>query len=100
ATKLIEGGLAAACDEVWVVTCMPEQLLARLVARNGFSEAEARRRIDAQPPAAEKVARADVVIDNSGTHEATRARVAAAWAALPVAPPAPPAPSRLGSTSA
>ena len=97
AIKLIEGGLADACDEVWVVTCMPEQQLARLMARNGFSEAEARRRIDAQPPAAEKVARADVVIDNSGTREATRAQVAAAWAALPVAPPAP---SRLGSTSA
>jgi dephospho-CoA kinase len=96
AIKLIEGGLADACDQVWVVTCAPEQQLARLMARNGFDEAEARRRIDAQPPVAEKAARADVVIDNGGTREATRAQVAAAWAALPVAPPAP---SRSGSTS-
>ena len=79
AIKLYEGGLADHCDETWVVTCDPAQQLARLMARNGFDEAEARRRIAAQPPQAEKVARADVVIDNSGTPEATRAQVEAAW---------------------
>ena len=45
------------------------------MARNGFDEVEARRRIAAQPPQAEKVVRADVVIDNSGTLEETRAQV-------------------------
>jgi dephospho-CoA kinase len=81
AIKLFEGGLADHCDEVWVVTCDPAQQLVRLMARNGFDEAEARRRIDAQPPQSEKVARADVVIDNSGTLEQTRAQVDAAWEA-------------------
>ena len=85
AIKLFEGGLAGHCDQVWVVTCTPEQQLARLMARNGFGEEEARRRIAAQPSQAEKVARADVVIDNSGTLEELRAQVAAAWAALPIA---------------
>jgi dephospho-CoA kinase len=80
AIRLYEGGLAERCDETWVVTCDPALQLARLMARNGFSEAEARQRIAAQPPQAEKVARADVVIDNSGTPEATRAQVDAAWA--------------------
>lgn len=80
AIRLYEGGLAERCDETWVVTCDPAQQLARLLARNNFSEAEARQRIAAQPPQAEKVARADVVIDNSGTPEATRAQVDAAWA--------------------
>ena len=84
AIKLFEGGLAEHCDEVWVVTCDPAQQLARLMARNGFGEAEARQRIAAQPPQAEKVARADVVIDNGGTREATAAQVEAAWARLPV----------------
>ena len=83
AIKLFEGGLADHCDEVWVVTCDPAQQLARLMARNGFDETEARRRIDAQPPQADKVARADVVIDNSGTLEATRVQVDAAWASAP-----------------
>jgi dephospho-CoA kinase len=81
AIKLIEGGLADRCDAVWVVTCAPEQQLARLMARNGFDRAEAERRIAAQPPQAEKVARADVVIDNSGDQAATEAQVRQAWAA-------------------
>ena len=80
AIRLYEGGWAERCDETWVVTCDPEQQLARLMARNGFTEAEARQRIAAQPPQAEKVARADMVIDNSGTPAATRAQVDAAWA--------------------
>jgi dephospho-CoA kinase len=82
AIKLFEGGLAAHCDTVWVVTCTPAQQLARLMARNGFSEAEARQRIAAQPQQAEKVARANVVIDNSGSRAATLAQVDAAWAIL------------------
>ena len=81
AIKLLEGGLADQCDEVWVVTCRPEQQLARLMARNGFDEAEARQRIEAQTPQAAKMARADVVIDNSRTCEETRAQVAVAWRA-------------------
>ena len=84
AIKLLESGLADGCDELWVVTCPPEQQLARLMARNGFAEAEARRRIAAQPPQAEKVARADLVLANDETLEELRARVAAAWAALPI----------------
>ncbi len=79
AIRLYEGGLAERCDETWVVTCDPPRQLARLMARNNFTEAEARQRIAAQPPQAEKVVRADVVIDNSGTPEATRAQVDAAW---------------------
>jgi dephospho-CoA kinase len=82
AIKLFEGGLDAHCDTVWVVTCAPAQQLARLMARNGFSETEARQRIVAQPPQEEKVARANVVIDNSGSRAATLAQVDAAWSAL------------------
>jgi dephospho-CoA kinase len=83
AIKLIEAGWPEVCDAIWVVTCPPEQQLARLVETRGMSEAEARRRIAAQPPQEEKVARADVVIDNGGTRDATRAQVEAAWAAIP-----------------
>lgn len=82
AIKLLEGGWKAVVDAVWVVTCSPEQQLARLMRTRGMSEAEARMRIAAQPPQADKVAQADVVIDNSGTLEATRAQVDAAWRAI------------------
>jgi dephospho-CoA kinase len=47
-----------------------------------MSQDEARARIAAQPPQADKVAQADVVIDNSGSLEATRRQVEAAWQAL------------------
>ena len=47
-----------------------------------MSEDEAHMRIAAQPPQAEKIAQASVVIDNSGTIDQTRAQVAAAWQAI------------------
>jgi dephospho-CoA kinase len=79
AIKLYEGGLADQCDETWVVICDPVQQLARLIARNGFSEAEAQQRIAAQPLQVDKIARATVVIDNSSTVDETRAQVDGAW---------------------
>jgi dephospho-CoA kinase len=83
AIKLIENGLADASDSVWVVTCPPEVQLERLMKRNNFSEEEALIRIKAQPLQAEKVARADVVIDNGGSLTDTEAQVEAAWGKIP-----------------
>ncbi len=82
AIKLLEGGWKAIVNAVWVVTCPPEQQLARLMSTRGMSEDGAGVRIAAQPPQADKVAQADVVIDNSGTLEATRAQIDAAWQAI------------------
>lgn len=79
AVKLIEGGLNADCDEVWLVTCNPEQQVARLIARNGVNRAEAARRVAAQPPIEPKIALADAIIDNSGSKAETKAQVEAAW---------------------
>jgi dephospho-CoA kinase len=82
AIKLFEAGIAADCDENWVVTSTREQQIERIMARNKVDCAEAERRIDAQPPQQEKVARADVVIDNSGTLEETRTAVEREWRRL------------------
>jgi len=82
AIKLIESGLYRDCDALWVVTCRPEQQLERLMRDRRLSEAEARQRLAAQPPPSEKIALADVVIDNSGSVEETRAQVEAAWKVL------------------
>ena len=49
------------------------------MARNGWTEAEARARIAAQMPLAEKRARADVIIDNSGTLDNLRQQVLQAY---------------------
>lgn len=82
AIKLFESGMAADCDEVWVVTAPREQQIERIIRRNKVDRAEAERRIDAQPPQEEKVARADVVIDNGGTLDDTHRQVHAAWQRL------------------
>lgn len=47
AIKLVEGGLADVCDEVWLVTCDPDAQMARLVGR-GVAPADATQRIAAQ----------------------------------------------------
>jgi dephospho-CoA kinase len=79
AVKLIESGHADHCDEVWLVTASTELQVARLMKRNILSEVEARRRVASQAPLEPKLARADRVIDNSGTFEETRAQVEFAW---------------------
>jgi dephospho-CoA kinase len=82
AIKLIESGMADAYDSIWVVTCAREQQIRRVVAQRHLSRKEAEQRVRAQPPQAEKVARADVVIDNSGSLSRTREQVHAAWERL------------------
>lgn len=79
AIKLIESGMHQRCDELWVVTCPREQQLQRLVEKRGLSLAEAELRIDAQPPQEEKIALADVVIDNSSDLEQARTQVQREW---------------------
>lgn len=79
AVKLIESGLDRDCDEVWLVTCEPETAIARLRERNGLSRADAAARVAAQPDIVSKRARADVVIDNSGSRDETRRQVHTAW---------------------
>jgi len=72
---LFEAGMTGMVDEVWVVTARPETQLQRLMERDGLSVAEARQRIAAQMPLAQKAAQADRVIENDGPVEATRAAV-------------------------
>jgi len=81
AIKLVEGGLAALCDEVWLVTCHASEQLARLLAR-GTPGADAHARIAAQAGLTERLAAAaSRVIDTSGAVAGTRERVEAAWLA-------------------
>ena len=82
AIKLIEAGRADMCSALWVVTARPEVQLQRLMRERQMREAEARQRIEAQPPQSEKIQRATVVIDKSGGLEETRRQVSAAWQAI------------------
>jgi len=84
AIKLIEAGWHRTCDALWVVTCPKEQQLERLLRRRKLSREEALLRIEAQPPQEDKVALADVVIDNSGSLEEIREQVEKEWERLGV----------------
>jgi dephospho-CoA kinase len=72
---LYETGHDRDFDRVIVAACTPEAQLARLIARNGLSDDEARQRIAAQMPIQEKVRRADHVIRTDGTFEDTDRQV-------------------------
>ena len=76
---LFESGWDCLADEIWVTSVSEDIQLQRLMARNGWTEAEARARIAAQMPLAEKRARADVIIDNSGTLDNLRQQVLQAY---------------------
>ena len=66
-----------------VVVFAPEDVqLGRVMLRDGLSLDEARRRLAAQVPLREKLVRADWVIDNGGSVEATRAQVVRLWQEL------------------
>ncbi len=77
--KLFEAGWAERCDQVWVTTCSLQDQVRRLMHSRGLSEAEARARVDAQSSQQDKIARADLVIDTSGSLDETEAQVRRAW---------------------
>ena len=65
---------------VVVVDCPPELAVRRLVERRGMAEADVRARMAAQASREERLARADVVIDNSRDLDHLAAEVDRAWA--------------------
>jgi len=61
---LFEKNLQKNFDATMVISCRPSLQLKRIVARDGLTPREARRRINAQWPLARKRALADVALDN------------------------------------
>ncbi|MDM3857926.1 MAG: dephospho-CoA kinase [Aphanizomenon gracile PMC649.10] len=66
---LFEANLENLVNQIWVVSCSPQQQEQRLIERNNLTPEQAAARINSQLPIAEKIARADVVLDNSGNLE-------------------------------
>ncbi len=72
AIKLVEGGLAALCDDVWLVTCDPDVQRSRIVGR-GTSPDVAAARIAAQEPLEEGWrSAATFILDAGGPADAVR----------------------------
>ena len=79
---LLETGQRNLVDLVVVVDVPVETQARRAVDLRGLDEADVRRRIEVQADRSERLAAADVVIDNSGSVERTREQVDALWARL------------------
>ncbi|MGA9101273.1 dephospho-CoA kinase [Aeromicrobium sp.] len=77
---LVEMGMAAFCDLVVVVDAPEDVQVERLVTTRGMTEADARARMAAQASREERLAEADVVLDNTGSIEDLEARVDELWA--------------------
>ena len=76
---LFESGWDKLAEESWLVYVSEGEQLRRLCLRDKCTEEQALRRIRAQMPLAEKLARAEVAIDNSGTMAETRRIVKDLW---------------------
>jgi len=83
AALILEAGAAGHFDRLIVVTCNEEQRAVRFAGRQKIDLEAARkevaRRMAAQLPDEEKIKKADDVIDNSGSIEATREQVQRVW---------------------
>jgi dephospho-CoA kinase len=81
AALLIETGLAQRVD-VLVVTHSPKEVQVDRMAAMGMPAAQANARIAAQAAPEERLARADIVIDNTGSLEDLGRRVDEVWKEL------------------
>jgi len=94
---LVEGGRGRYPVDVVVVVDVPEALaLERLVALRGMDPDDARARMASQANRAERLAAADIVLDNAGAESELLAQVDRLWAWLEqgAIPPPPPELSR------
>lgn len=82
AALMIESGGYRRFDKLIVVHCKPEIQLQRLMGRDGLTAEQARQRIAAQMPQAEKVRHADYLIDTSDGFEPARQQTEAVFAEL------------------
>jgi dephospho-CoA kinase len=82
APLLVETGMHSAFDVLVVVATPVETQVERLLRDRGMSEDQVHARIDAQAPLEEKVAVADIVIDNDATLEDLERRVDEVWSDL------------------
>ncbi len=80
AAVLFEAGWQDAVNETWVVAVDRDVAVQRCMERDGLDESAVQARIDAQLSNEDRAALADIVVNNSGTEAAMRARLDDEWA--------------------
>jgi dephospho-CoA kinase len=79
---LFEGNMQHLFDSTVLVLIAPDEQIRRLIARNRVSKKEAEKRLKSQMSINEKIALADIVIDNEGSILETEKRVGQVWQEL------------------
>lgn len=79
APMMVEAGWVDMVHEVWVVTASERNVIERVCRRDGLTESKVRSRIAAQLSQEDRLAYADIVIDNEHGFNELRDRVCTAW---------------------
>ena len=79
AAVLIEANWTDLVDQVWVTIAPEATVIDRLCSQKGFTEEQARARINSQMPMAERLKHADAVIENDSDLDTLRRRVEGLW---------------------
>ena len=79
AAVLIEANWIALCNEVWLVTASRERVVERVARDRGMKPEQTAARIKAQLSDAERRRHATLVIENDGTIDELKGRIAALW---------------------
>ncbi|MCK9517663.1 MAG: dephospho-CoA kinase [Dehalococcoidia bacterium] len=82
AAVLFEAGWQDLVDTIWVIVVEPDIAVQRLAERNGLDPDAARARIDSQLSNAERIALADIVIENNSSLDELKRRIGEEWNAL------------------
>jgi len=79
AAILIEANWIPLCDEIWLVTASRENVIRRIERDRGLKPEQTEARIRAQLPDQERRRHAALVIENDGTLDELRAKLAEIW---------------------
>jgi len=82
AAVLLEAGWDQLVNEVWVTTVPVDECVKRIIDRNGFSEDQARVRIESQMNVKDRIKKSHVVISTLWEPEFTQKIVEKAWGGL------------------
>ena len=79
---LIEAKWTDLVDQVWVTITPGDTVINRLVSQKGFTEEQAKARINSQTPISQRAKQADVVIRNDSDMDTLRKKVEGLWRKL------------------
>jgi dephospho-CoA kinase len=76
---LVEAGWDHLADEIWVTTATEDTVVKRLQESRGLTREEILTRIHAQTPNEDRKKHADVVIENDGSYQELKTKLAELW---------------------